>query len=75
MYAMSEFKVYGVCFMKHEHIVKSVEPGSIADELGIEAGDKLISINHNIIEDVFDYHFYVNVEQFYQVKIIKLRLE
>ena len=49
--------------MKHEHIVKSVEPGSIADELGIETGDKLISINHNVIEDVFDYHFYVNDEE------------
>ena len=48
--------------MKHEHIVKSVLPGSIADELEIEAGDKLISINDMKIEDVFDYHFYVNDE-------------
>ena len=49
--------------MKHEHIVKCVEPGSIAEEMGIEAGDKLISINDNTIEDVFDYHFYVNDEE------------
>jgi putative radical SAM enzyme (TIGR03279 family) len=49
--------------MKHEHIVKSVEPGSIADELGIEPGDKLLSVNDNVIEDVFDYHFYVNDEE------------
>lgn len=49
--------------MKHEHIIKDVLPGSIADELGIEAGDKLISINNNEIEDVFDYHFYVNDEE------------
>ncbi|MBQ8803765.1 MAG: DUF512 domain-containing protein [Tyzzerella sp.] len=49
--------------MKHEHIVKQVEPGSIAEELGIEPGDKLISINDNEIEDVFDYHFYVNDEE------------
>jgi putative radical SAM enzyme (TIGR03279 family) len=49
--------------MKHEHIVKSVEPGSIADELGIEPGDKLLSINDNIIEDVFDYHYLVNDEE------------
>ena len=48
--------------MKYEHIVKSVLPGSIADELEIEAGDKLISINDMKIEDVFDYHFYVNDE-------------
>ncbi len=49
--------------MKHEHIVKCVEPGSIAEEMGIEAGDKLISINDNTIEDVFDYHYYVNDEE------------
>lgn len=49
--------------MKHEHIVKCVEPGSIAEELGIEAGDKLISINDNFIEDVFDYHYLVNDEE------------
>ena len=49
--------------MKHEHIVKSIVPGSIADEMGIEAGDKLISINDAAIEDVFDYHFLVNDEE------------
>ena len=49
--------------MKHEHIVKEVEPGSIAEEMGIEPGDKLLSINDNEIEDVFDYHYYVNEEE------------
>ncbi len=49
--------------MKYEHIVKEVEQFSIADELGIEPGDKLISINDNEIEDVFDYHYYVNDEE------------
>ncbi len=49
--------------MKHEHIVKMVVPGSIAEEMGIEPGDKLISINDNEIEDVFDYHYYVNDEE------------
>ena len=49
--------------MKHEHIIKTVELGSIAEELGIEPGDKLISINDNAIEDVFDYHYLVNDEE------------
>ena len=49
--------------MKHEHIVKEVEAGSIASEMGIEPGDKLLSINDNEIEDVFDYHYYVNEEE------------
>lgn len=49
--------------MKREHIIKAIEPGSIAEELGIEPGDKLISINDNTIEDVFDYHYLVNDEE------------
>lgn len=48
---------------KHKHIVKEVEIGSIAEELGIEPGDILLSINDNVIEDVFDYHYYVNDEE------------
>ena len=49
--------------MKQEHIIKEIETGSIAEELGIEPGDKLISINDNTIEDVFDYHYLVNDEE------------
>ena len=48
--------------MKHEHIVKAVCPGSIAWELNIEPGDCLLTVNGNEIEDVFDYHYYVNDE-------------
>ncbi|MDD2978717.1 MAG: DUF512 domain-containing protein [Hespellia sp.] len=51
-------------FMKKiEHVVNQVLAGSIAEEMGIEPGDKLLSINENLIEDVFDYHFYVNDEE------------
>ena len=49
--------------MRHEHIIKSVGEGSIAWEMGIEPGDVLLRINHQIIEDVFDYHYYVNDEE------------
>ena len=49
--------------MKHEHRIKRVEEGSIAWEMGIEPGDVLLRINHNIIEVVFDYHYYVNDEE------------
>ncbi len=48
---------------KHEHMIKRVLPDSIAEELGIEAGDLLISVNDCEIEDVFDYHFYTNDEE------------
>lgn len=45
------------------HLIKAVEPGSIAEELGIEAGDRLISINGTEIEDVFDYRYLTDDEE------------
>lgn len=45
--------------MKKEnvHIIKSVKPGSIANELEIEAGDILTLINGEKLEDIFDYQY------------------
>lgn len=48
--------------MTHTHIIKNVLLGSIAEELEISAGDKLLAINDQEIEDVFDYHFLANEE-------------
>lgn len=48
--------------MTHTHIIKNVLPDSIAEELEISAGDKLLAINDQEIEDVFDYHFLANEE-------------
>ena len=48
---------------KHEHIIESVRPGSIAEELGIEPGDVLLEIDGQVIEDIFDYQFYVESEE------------
>lgn len=45
--------------MKKQHIIKTVLPGSIAEELEIEPGDKILAIDNTQIEDVFDYQFLV----------------
>lgn len=47
----------------HKHIVGSVVRGSIAEEMEIEAGDAVISINDQVIEDIFDYQFYTQEEE------------
>ena len=47
----------------HEHIITGIVPGSIADELGVGAGDRLLSINGQEIEDIFDYQFYSEDEE------------
>ncbi len=44
------------------HIIKEVREGSIAKELEIAPGDRLLAINDQEIEDVFDYQYYVEDE-------------
>lgn len=44
------------------HVIASVEPGSIAEEMELEPGDILLEVNGNKIEDVFDYHYLMNEE-------------
>ncbi len=45
-----------------KHIIDNIIEGSIAQELEIEAGDYLVSINDKEIEDIFDYHYLVEDE-------------
>lgn len=44
------------------HIIKTIDSGSIAEELELEPGDKLLTINGNEVEDIFDYEYYVDSE-------------
>lgn len=48
--------------IKKEHTIKTVAPGSIAEEMEIEPGDVLLSINNEEIEDVFDYRYLIKDE-------------
>lgn len=43
----------------NEHVILDIVSGSIAEEMEIESGDVLISINGNEVEDVFDYRFLI----------------
>ena len=43
-------------------MIKEVYPGSIAEEMEIEPGDILVSINNEVIEDVFDYRYLIKDE-------------
>ena len=52
---------------EHLHIVERVAPGSIAEELEIEAGDILVEINGTKIEDIFD-DTYLELEKLAQAQ-------
>ena len=47
---------------KHLHVIQSIVPGSIAEEMELQPGDTVLAINGQDIEDVFDYHYLVNDE-------------
>jgi putative radical SAM enzyme (TIGR03279 family) len=38
--------------------ITGIEPGSVADEIGLQAGDELLAINDQTVEDVIDVQFY-----------------
>lgn len=42
--------------------IESVEPGSIAAEIGVQPGDRLLSLNGNTVKDLLDYRFHAGEE-------------
>jgi putative radical SAM enzyme (TIGR03279 family) len=56
------------------HKVMSVHEGSIAQEIGLEPGDQLISINDQLVEDALDYHFLVD-DEYLEILIKKVNGE
>ena len=49
------------------HIIKSVDPDSIAEQLELEPGDAVLSIDGKVLEDIFDYEYYINSESILMV--------
>lgn len=43
-------------------VIKCVQEGSIAEEIGLEHGDEILKINNTEIKDVLDYRFLINDE-------------
>lgn len=44
---------------KRGHVIKNVEKGSIAEEMGLEPGDSILAVDGTEIEDIFDYQFLI----------------
>ncbi len=44
------------------HLIKTVTPDSIGEEMGIEPGDYLVAVNNEVIDDVFDYQYLIKDE-------------
>ncbi len=39
-------------------LIENVVPGSVAEEVEIEAGDRLVAINGHLLRDIIDYNFF-----------------
>ena len=52
------------------HLIQAVEEGGIAEEMGIEPGDRLLEINGETVEDNFDYQYMIE-EEYVEVLIAK----
>lgn len=39
-------------------LIERVDSGSLAEELGLEAGDRLLAINDQPLRDIIDYHYF-----------------
>ena len=48
--------------MEEGHVIKTVLPGSIGEELELEPGDRVLAVNDQKIEDVFDYRYLIEDE-------------
>lgn len=51
-------------------VVSGIEPGSIAHELGIAPGDRLLSINGHPVKDILDYSFLAD-DDLLRVELVK----
>lgn len=59
---------------KVNNIISKVYEGSIANELGIEVGDLLISVNDQAVHDIIEYRFLLS-DEYLEVEIKKINGE
>lgn len=55
---------------KIKNIISKIYANSIAEEVGIQEGDSLLSINGEIIEDIIEYKFYL-ADEYLEIEIEK----
>jgi Fe-S oxidoreductase, related to NifB/MoaA family len=65
-------KNLGKCLIMNENsnVIVHVGKGSIADELGIEPGDILLSINGETVHDIIDYKYMIS-DEYIEIEIRK----
>ena len=52
-------------------LIETVAPGSIAEELGVETGDRLLAVNGHPLRDIIDYSYHTAAEDDLLLEIAK----
>ncbi len=55
---------------KQSHKISNIQPGSVAEQVGLETGDILLEMNGTVLYDIFDYYYYSD-EDVIDVKVLK----
>ena len=55
------------------NLVSKVYKGSIAEEIGIEVGDVLLSVNGERVEDIIQYKFLIS-DEYIELEIQKIKV-
>lgn len=61
---------WGICMRKADTTIKYIEPNSIAEEAGLENGDKLLKINGHDFHDILEYR-YLTAEYEVTLEVLK----
>ena len=51
--------------------LEQILPGSIAEEAGLESGDRLVAINGQRLRDIIDYSYYISGEEELLLEVLK----
>jgi putative radical SAM enzyme (TIGR03279 family) len=52
-------------------LIETVTPGSIADEMGVEPGDRLLAVNGHHLRDIIDYSYYTASDEELLLEVAK----
>ena len=52
-------------------VVEAVTPGSIGEEMGVEPGDRLLSVNHHPLRDIIDYSYHTAADDELLLEVAK----
>ena len=73
MYSEIFETLYPINMLKKERgvVISGVDPFALGDELGIEAGDRIMKVNEQTVNDFLDFQYHTGSEEFVTLDVVK----